>query len=85
MFPSEHSVPAQFQHGNSKARLEADFAVGRRAFFALIEEPLGQEKQAVLVPGSAQAGSRWPRTSFGKRQCHRACSASRPQFELRDQ
>src|ERR1017187_6323685 len=46
MFSTEHSVPAQLQHGNSKVRFEPDFAVCRRAFFALIEEPLGQEKQA---------------------------------------
>jgi hypothetical protein len=50
MFSTEHSVPAQLQHGNSKVRLEPDFAAGRRAFFALIEEPLGQEKQADWCP-----------------------------------
>jgi hypothetical protein len=57
MFLSGHSVPAQFQQGNSEIRLERpDFKGGRRAL-TLIEELLGQEKQVVLV----QVGEGWLR------------------------
>jgi hypothetical protein len=51
-------MPAQFQQGNSEIRLERpDFAEDGALFTLLIEELLGQEKQGVLVPGFAQAGS----------------------------
>jgi hypothetical protein len=50
-------VPAQLQQGNSKVRLERpDFAEGG-TLFTLIEELIGQEQQAILGPGFAQAGN----------------------------
>ena len=60
-------MPAQFQQGNSEVRLERPDFAEDGALFTLIEELLGQEKQAVLVPGFAQAGSQGETGTWGKR------------------
>jgi hypothetical protein len=64
-------VPAQFQQGNSEVRLERPDFTEDGALFTLIEELLGQEKQAVLVPGFAQAGTQPGRPASGIRNLPR--------------